>query len=259
MGESESKTLCAHLTGSVGNLVGAEFYQNFNLDKDIVFSEFHFKEMMQIYHFPGMEDWPKVIPSQDSDAPTPSMYMSLVCFWCPSDKSEKSQPPLMNSKASLAHKKVQEMLCSCFDSNKDHECIKEGMAHYPTIAIFMSLHNGQDALKRNCKKKQGSAAVRKSILDVKDTTSLHCLAAVNYTALHGNDTVVLWLATTLKAPPIESTHVTWWNLGLASYLLCMLVKQHTRTDWNVKYSTLYLQASHQRDNPACRFYLKLGF
>jgi hypothetical protein len=89
----------------------------------------------------------------------------------------------MNSRASLAHKKEQEMLCSCFDSDKDHECIKEGMAHYPTIAIFMSLHNGQDVLKRNHKKKQGSAAVCKSILDVKDTTSLHCLAAVNYVSI----------------------------------------------------------------------------
>jgi hypothetical protein len=55
MGESESEMLCAHLTGSVGNLVEEEFYQHFTLDKGIVFSEFHFKEMMKIYHFPGMD------------------------------------------------------------------------------------------------------------------------------------------------------------------------------------------------------------
>jgi hypothetical protein len=122
----------------------------------------------------------------------------------------------------------------------------------------MSLHNGQDALKRNHKKKQGSAAVRKSILDVKDTTSLHCLAAVNYVPI-GATTVVLWLATTLIPPPIESANVTWRNLGLATYLLCMLVKQHTKEDWAIKGSKLYLQASLQRGNPAGRFYSKLGF
>jgi GNAT superfamily N-acetyltransferase len=130
------------------------------------------------------------------------------------------------------------------------------MANYPTIAIFFSRHDPQ-------KKKRGKLpgqAVRKSIFDVKDHTSLHCLAAVNYTRpLQGNDTVVLWLATTLKAPPKESTHVTWRNLGLASYLLCMLVKQHTVNDWDWKYCALYLQASRQRDNPARRFYLKMGF
>jgi hypothetical protein len=39
----------------------------------------------------------------------------------------------------------------------------------------------------------------------------------------------------------------------------MLVKQHTKEDWAIKGSKLYLQASHQRGNPAGRFYSKLGF
>jgi hypothetical protein len=48
MGDSESEKLCAHLTGTVANKPVAEFYDEFNLDKGIVFSEYNFKEMMQI-------------------------------------------------------------------------------------------------------------------------------------------------------------------------------------------------------------------
>jgi hypothetical protein len=43
---------------------------------------------------------------------------------------------------------------------------------------------------------------------VKDASSLHCLAAVNYYQV-GTRTVVLWLSTTLKAPPVDSRNVTW--------------------------------------------------
>jgi len=259
MGASESETLCAHLTGSVGNRPATEFYQEFTLDKGLVFAEFFFKEMMQIYHYPGMEEWPEVLSMDKSGTPGPPMYMSLVCFQRPKTKeSKQAQQPQcpLEQRAQLAHDMACEMLCSCFNSKEDHKSVKVAMANYPTIAIFLSQHDPR-------KKKRGKfpgQAVRKSIFDVKDHTSLHCLAAVNYTRpLQGNDTVVLWLATTLKAPPIESTHVTWWNLGLASYLLCMLVKQHTVNDWDWKYCALYLQASRQRDNPARRFYLKMGF
>ena len=101
----------------------------------------------------------------------------------------------------------------------------------------------------------------KSILDAKDpNTSLQCLAAVNYYSI-GQQTVVLWLATTVNPPPIDSIHVTWRNLGLATYLLCMLVKQQTifSTDDTLSGCTLCLQASRRRDNPVRQFYFKLGF
>lgn len=97
----------------------------------------------------------------------------------------------------------------------------------------------------------------KSIFDVKDTSSLHCLAAVNYFQ-DDTKTQVLWLATTLEAPPVDSIHVVWQKHGLATYLLCMLVKQHTGIS-TIQHSILSLQASHQRNNPVCSFYLKLGF
>ena len=55
---------------------------------------------------------------------------------------------------------------------------------------------------------------------------LHCLAAVNYFR-EGQHTQVLWIATTMEKPPEDSIHVVWQGHGLAAYLLCMLVKQHT--------------------------------
>jgi hypothetical protein len=92
---------------------------------------------------------------------------------------------------------------------------------------------------------------------VKDDATLHCIAAVNYLA-DGTHTQVLFLGTTLDKPPVDSIHVTWQHLGLATYLLCMLVKQHTRNN-TIQHSILSLQASRQRDNPVRHFYLKLGF
>ena len=80
MGARESEMLCAQLTGSVGNMPAIEFYHHFTLDKGLVFAEFFFKEMMQIYHYPGMEEWPEVLSIDESGTPRPPMYMSLVCF-----------------------------------------------------------------------------------------------------------------------------------------------------------------------------------
>jgi hypothetical protein len=110
------------------------------------------------------------------------------------------------------------------------------------------------------KRHHNKQLLRKSILDVKDASSLHCLAAVNYFQV-GTRTVVLWLSTTLEAPPVDSRNVTWRKLGLATYLLCMLVKQHTGfcTGGTLSVSLLSLQASRLRDNPVHRFYFKLGF
>jgi len=262
MGDSESEKLCARLTGSVGSHAATELYQELNLDKGTVFSEFFFKEMMKIFHYPGMEEWPKVLSSDNAETnksqgkQSASFHMSLVCFKPPYDTKEK--PALIKKRVKLAHKMAREMLCSCFDTAEDHTCIKVAMANHPTIAIFISPKENQDNMKRvrNKNKQLG-----KSILDAKDpNTSLQCLAAVNYYSI-GQQTVVLWLATTVNAPPIDSIHVTWRNLGLATYLLCMLVKQQTifSTDDTLSGCTLCLQASRRRDNPVRQFYFKLGF
>jgi hypothetical protein len=127
------------------------------------------------------------------------------------------------------------------------------MANFPTIAIFTSWFKDQQ------KKKKSKTSSRRSIFDVKDTSSLHCLATVNYYRTDTN-TQVLWLATTLEQPPTDSKHVMWRKIGLATYLLCMLVKQHTGIGTGtMDHSVLSLQASRQRRMPVCSFYLRLGF
>jgi hypothetical protein len=99
----------------------------------------------------------------------------------------------------------------------------------------------------------------KSIFDVKDLSTVHCLAAVNYFR-EGTHTQVLWLATTLQEPPINSIHVTWRHRGLSTYLLCMLVKQHTGIGTGcLDRSVLSLQASRLKRMEARRFYVRLGF
>ena len=262
MGDSESEKLCARLTGSVGDRRADVFYQEFNLDKPTVFAEFYFKEMMEIYHFPGMEGWPKVMSSrsainkkQQGRSP-PKIYLSLVCFQPPGAVSSNTASASIKSRVKLALTKARDMVSSCFNTKEDHNCIKVAMHKYPTIAIFMCQVVDQTQelkRKRNTKKDQ----VRKSILDVKDTSSLHCLAAVNYFTV-GQNTVVLWLATTLEKPPVDSIHVTWRNLGLATYLLCMLVKQHTGYG-NLADSVISLQSSQNRNDSARSFYMSLGF
>jgi hypothetical protein len=246
MDDTLMKKLCARLTGTVGNKPADEFYQEFNLISSS-FSEYYFNEMKDIFHLPGMEYWPKLLShgTTEKDRPTP-MYMSLVCFL----------PPAVNSGdqnwVDIAHSKAREMLCSLFSSKEDQQCIDFSLANFPTIAIFMAQISDDKRKKKKKKKNQ-----RKSIFDVKDMSSVHCLAAVNYFA-DGMHTQVLWLATTVEAPPVDSIHTQWQNTGLATYLLCMLVKQHTGIG-DMQKSILSLQASRQRDNLARRFYLKLGF
>jgi hypothetical protein len=202
MEDSESEKLCAHLTGTVGKMSAEDFYQEFNLMGTTVFCEYCFKEMMEIYHLPGMELWPRMMTSdegtKEKDRPPP-ICLSLVCFMPPA--TTLSQPRTIQNKVSIAHAKAHDMLCSSFESEEDHLAIDVAMANFPTIAIFMSQVDDQDMRKKRKK-------LHKSILDVKDTSSLHCLAAINYFR-DGINTQVLWLATTLEAPPIDSIHVMW--------------------------------------------------
>jgi hypothetical protein len=184
--------------------------------------------------------------------------MSLVCFRPPGAEYIKSAPPSIKKRVKLALTKARDMVLSCFETKEDHKCIKVAMDNYPSIVIFMCpVVDPKQEMKRQRgnNKDQGC----KSILDVKEPLSLHCLAAVNYYQM-GQKTVVLWLSTTLEEPPIESVHVTWRGKGLATYLLCMLVKQHTAfSNGNLAGSVISLQSSQNRNDSARSFYLSLGF
>ena len=219
--------LCARLTGKVANKHAKDFYEEFNLSTSS-YSEYYFKEMKEIFHLPVMDSWPELITCQE-DKPLP-MYFSMVCFSPPVPK-----PSPNGTRICTASRMAREVLCSSFVADEDHACINVAMDNYPTIAIFMA-----QVPDRGLKKRKK----RKSILDVKDTSSLHCLAAVNYMA-YGTHTKVLWLATIVSQPPVDSKHVMWQKHGLATYLRCMLVKQH-KANGNIQDSVLSLQASCQK-------------
>jgi hypothetical protein len=114
---------------------------------------------------------------------------------------------------------------------------------------------GQKSKKKKRKGKQ-LPKTYKSILDRDDTS---CLAVVNFFR-DGQQTQVLWIATTPFEPPIQSIHYKWRQIGLATYLLAILVKQHTGIgDGNLNDSIICLQASSDRTDPVRSFYLKVGF
>lgn len=73
-------------------------------------------------------------------------------------------------------------------------------------------------------------------------------------------TQILWLGTTAEAPPATSTHVSWCSLGLASFLVAVLVKQHfcQRPEDAQTESVIGVQAV-QSSKQAISFYKKLGF
>jgi hypothetical protein len=156
-----------------------------------------------------------------------------------------------NNFVRIAHEKATQMVFPCFNQ-VDHHSIQMAMENYPTLAIFMSKFSCKAKMKWS---RTGKKAQRKSILDDKDVS---CLAAVNYFQ-EGTHTQVLWLATTLSKPPVKSIHVVWRKLGLATYLLCMLVKQHTGLNNNMDHSVLSLQASLKRGTTGHRYYMSLRF
>ena len=188
--------LCACLVGTVASKSADEFYHEFTLT-DTSYSEYHFNEMKEIFHLPGMEKWVMVDKTVDgtkeegdSISSTP-IHFSLVCFAGPA--TILSNAPIYQ-KVKTAHDKAHQMFYSTFAKEEDRDCIDVAMAHNPTIAIFMCRGNGEPNKKKNRKKK--------SIFDGRDANLLHCLAAVNYFR-EGTNTQVLWLATTLAKPLVD--------------------------------------------------------
>jgi hypothetical protein len=165
MADLESGVLRAHLTGVVGKKTAAKFYEEFNLISTS-FSEYYFKEMMEIFHLEGMENWPSLHSPDDS----PQMTFSLVFFMPPHTFSPRS---VNHMRVSIAHDMVLAMLSSCFVVEEDKQSICVSMDNFPMVAIFMTQVD-DNGMKRHKK------GLRKSILDVKDPASLHCLAAAIY-------------------------------------------------------------------------------
>ena len=69
---------------------------------------------------------------------------------------------------------------------------------------------------------------------------------------------MLWLATMRVKPFEDSINCMWCHNGLMTYLLCMLIKQHTSAGPNMHDSVLCLQATNIELN-VCRYYKCHGF
>jgi hypothetical protein len=102
----ESEKLCAHLTGNVGKMSAELFYEKFNLTDKNIISKYFFKEMMQIFHLPRMENWPKMTIVEDINEKDtrPQICFSLVCFMHPS--ARKGAAARLRKRVGLAHAKA---------------------------------------------------------------------------------------------------------------------------------------------------------
>jgi hypothetical protein len=109
------------------------------------------------------------------------------------------------------------------------------------------------------KKKQGNKKQPKA-RTIFNYQGVSCVCALNFFRGSAQHTQVLWLVTTLEAPPVASIHSIWQRHWLATDLLCILIKQHTGiSTGTLDHSTLSLQASSQRTNHTRNFYVSLGF
>ena len=141
----QSGNLCARLTADVSSLSPEEFYEKFNLINSN-YSEFHFKEMLEIFNLPGMDQWPKTM-----EETTPDLQLRLICFFPPSVPAP-SRPSPNEKRIAIAHSLASDMIHSCFESKEDHESINAVMAIFPTLAIFMSAVVEQGKKKKAFKK-----------------------------------------------------------------------------------------------------------
>jgi hypothetical protein len=121
----------------------------------------------------------------------PQLLFSLVCF-DPNAFESSSQVLPLSKYSAKAKKLALKMLLESFLPTK-HDSITLAVGNFQTIAIFMCWADKKKKTKH------------KSIFDYKDTS---CLCSLTYFR-HEQKTFVLWLSTTLEAPPIESSHCVW--------------------------------------------------
>ena len=150
-----------------------------------------------------------------------------------------------------AKKLVRDMLCEVFDNEDDHNAIANCLENHPTWAIFAGRQKRQRKTRKGRKQEKGIFSCANNV---------SCLAAVVYYGPENNYSHILWLGTTVDPPPIESKHSSWRSIGLASFLVAVLVKQqlcHAHDGVQVQ-STVTVQASAAQKK-AVSFYKKLGF
>jgi hypothetical protein len=251
--------LCGRLTGNVGAMSVDTFYERFNLTgaDQIYAEEFNFDETKQRYPLQGMEQWTEIL-QLGLGSP---IRLSMVCFKPPHPSISSGHN---RNRVMIAASKAREMLYSSFPANNDRGSIGGAMSVLPTIVIFtMSQLHGSTPKrlqKNGHRQRRPRKSCFKSIFNVNGSSFSKCLAVINYYQ-EETHTQVLWLSATLESPPTESSNVmSWRKMGLATYLLCMLIKQHTGIgNGAMDCSCLSLQASMDSTEEAGNFYVKLGF
>jgi hypothetical protein len=252
-------TLCTPVSWNVGNYSPDEFYNQFNGLTG--FAEFPFEEMKQIYYHTGMDYWPMLtdtLSTGESEVQITDTIclISLVSVTAINSTSTRQWGRDKTDKAGLALKEIRKLYQKIFPSRDDHKkAIDEALLYSPSLAIFTRFTKDNDAGPSIFDSLESHDHARSKSGDV------HCLAAVTYyTDMTMQDTVLLRLATTNVDAPRESVHVKWRNLGLSTYLLCMLLKQHTGRENSMDNSVLSVQVSTDpAELHASRFFQWLGF
>ena len=91
------------------------------------------------------------------------------------------------------------------------------------------------------------------------SSDVHCLSAVTYYP-DNSHSVIIWLATTNENAPTDSVHFKWRNLGLLTYLFCMVLKQHTQYENDMDKSVISVQVPIDPSKVYLSWYFQwLGF
>ena len=188
-------------------------YAKFCLEKDNFYFEVFHADFHNLFKMDGAVHWPSV-----QKVGTSNYKMSLVCY-NPNGKKTKHKQA-QHACMEKAQMGICKMLHDCFpeESNAINDCINNCAA----LAIFLHKTHMEDSTQLN--PMMARRRKTKSIFNLGG--DVVCLSATVYFC-SGHHTQVLWLATTLDEPPVGSQHITWCKKGLASFLLCLLIKQHS--------------------------------
>ena len=206
--------------------------------------------MKEIYYYFRMDYWPVLTNTlhTESEVEITDTFclISLVSVNAINYISTRQWSRDKADKAGMALKQIQKLYQKIFSLRDEKQAIDEALLNSPSLAIFTHFTKNSDA--------------GPSIFDsTSKSGDVHCLAVVTYYTDMKQHSVLLWLATTNENAPTEIVHFK-WRTRLSTYLLCMVLKQHTWKDNSMDNSVLSVQVS---TDPAglhvSHFFQWLGF
>jgi hypothetical protein len=122
MNSQENELLCACLA--------PEVYKKLNLVNRL-YSEFFYKEMMDLLNLQGMKRWPTTEAGETNHS---QLLFSMVIF---SPLKEVPEQIPSRSKITRAHNLAREMFHTSFQEKEDHDSIDAAVDSLPTVGIYM--------------------------------------------------------------------------------------------------------------------------